>query len=113
MFISSGIETDKYQAAYDEILVQFNKMKSGDITDSEVVNSKLYLTNGFNSMKDGLRTMEDYYLSQAIMDNKGEIDDLIEMTNKVTKEEIVEAFNKVETDTVYFLKGCASDGGDE
>ena len=29
------------------------------------------------------------------MDNKGEIDDLIEMTNKVTKEEIVEAFNKV------------------
>ena len=58
MFISSGIETDKYQAAYDEILVQFNKMKSGDITDSEVVNSKLYLTNGFNSMKDGLRTME-------------------------------------------------------
>ena len=76
MFISSGIETDKYQAAYDEILVQFNKMKSGDITDSEVVNSKLYLTNGFNSMKDGLRTMEDYYLSQAIMDNKGEIDDL-------------------------------------
>ena len=113
MFISSGIETDKYQAAYDEILVQFNKMKSGDITDSEVVNSKLYLTNGFNSMKDGLRTMEDYYLSQAIMDNKGEIDDLIEMTNKVTKEEIVEAFNKVEIDTVYFLKGCASDGGDE
>ena len=100
MFISSGIETDKYQAAYDEILVQFNKMKSGDITDSEVVNSKLYLTNGFNSMKDGLRTMEDYYLSQAIMDNKGEIDDLIEMTNKVTKEEIVEAFNKVEIDTV-------------
>lgn len=66
MFISSGIETDKYQAAYDEILVQFNKMKSGDITDSEVVNSKLYLTNGFNSMKDGLRTMEDYYLSQAL-----------------------------------------------
>ena len=56
-------------------------------------------------MKDGLRTMEDYYLSQAIMDNKGEIDDLIEMTNKVTKEEIVEAFNKVEIDTVYFLKG--------
>ena len=112
MFISSGIETDKYQAAYDEILVQFNKMKSGDITDSEVVNSKLYLTNGFNSMKDGLRTMEDYYLSQAIMDNKGEIDDLIEMTNKVTKEEIVEAFNKVEIDTVYCLKGSASDGGD-
>ena len=105
MFISCGIETDKYQAAYDEILVQYNKMLSGDIEDSEIENSKLYLYNRFNSMKDGLRTMEDYYLSQSIMNNKGEIDDLIRMTEKVTKEEIVDAFRKTKIDTVYFLKG--------
>lgn len=105
MFISCGIETDKYQAAYDEILVQYNKMLNGDIEDSEIENSKLYLYNRFNSMKDGLRTMEDYYLSQSIMNNKGEIDDLIRMTEKVTKEEIVDAFHKTKIDTVYFLKG--------
>ena len=47
----------------------------------------------------------DYYLSQSIMNNKGEIDDLIRMTEKVTKEEIVDAFRKTKIDTVYFLKG--------
>ena len=39
------------------------------------------------------------------MNNKGEIDDLIRMTEKVTKEEIVDAFRKTQIDTVYFLKG--------
>lgn len=105
MFISCGIETENYQAAYDEIIVQFNKMRSGDITDAELKNSKLYLINGFNSMKDGLRTMEDYYLSQAIMDNPGGIDDLIERIDATTKDEVVKAFNAIELDTIYFLKG--------
>lgn len=110
MFISCGIETEKYQAAYDEIMVQFNKMRSGEIEDSELENSKLYMINSFNSMKDGLRTMEDYYLSQAIMGNDGGIDDLIERVGKVTKDEVVAAFNKIELDTIYFLKG---NGGEE
>ncbi len=112
MFISCGIETEKYQAAYDEIMVQFNKMRNGEIDDSEIENSKLYLINGYNSMKDGLRTMEDYYLSQAIMGNSGDIDDLIERVGKVTKDDIVRAFNKIEFDTIYFLKGSLNNGGE-
>ena len=110
MFISCGIETEKYQAAYDEIMVQFNKMLKGDIEDSEIENSKLYLINSFNSMKDGLRTMEDYYLSQAIMGNDGNIDDLIDRVRRVSKDEVVAAFNKIEFDTIYFLKGNIKTG---
>lgn len=112
MFISCGIETEKYNAAYDEIMVQFLKMKSGEIDESEIENSKLYLTNGFNSMKDGLRTMEDYYLSQAIMKSNSEIDDLIKITNSITKDEIIKTFKDVEIDTVYFLKGNINNGGE-
>lgn len=113
MFISCGIETEKYRAAYDEIMVQFNKMLNGEIEESEIENSKLYLTNSFNSMKDGLRTMEDYYLSQAIMGNNGGIDDLIDRLNKVTKDDVVAAFNKIEFDTIYFLKGNIKNNGGE
>ena len=114
MFISCGIETEKYQAAYDEIIAQFEKMKNGEIEDSEIENSKLYMSSRFTSMKDSLRTMEDYYLSQAIMGNDGGIDQLIERTNEVTKEEIVEAFNRITLDVVYFLKGnMEPEGGEE
>ncbi|HIV86187.1 MAG TPA: insulinase family protein [Candidatus Monoglobus merdigallinarum] len=112
MFISCGIETDKYEAALNEITAQFKKMQSGEIDDRELSNSKLYLINRFLSMKDGLRTMEDYYLSQSIMDNSGGIDDLIKRTEAVTKEEIVEVFKKLSLDTVYFLKGSTGGGAE-
>lgn len=113
MFISCGIETDKYSAALGEIMAQFEKMKNGEIEDSEIENSKLYMKSRFTSMKDSLRTMEDYYLSQAIMNNDGGIDELIERIDKVTKEEIVEAFKRIEPDVIYFLKGNISEGGGE
>ncbi len=113
MFISCGIETDKYGAALDEIMVQFDKMKNGEIEDSEIENSKRYMSGRFTSMKDSLRTMEDYYLSQAIMGSGDGIDELIERTNAVTKAEIVEAFKRIEIDVIYFLKGNTSEGGAE
>lgn len=109
MFISSGIETKNFKAAYDETMVQFNKMKNGEIDDAEFENSKRYLISSINSMKDGLSAMEDYYLSQAILGKNGVLDDLIAAIEKVTKEEVSAVFNKISVDTVYLLKGATNE----
>lgn len=109
MFISSGIETKNFKAAYDETMVQFNKMKNGEIDDAEFENSKRYLISSVNSMKDGLSAMEDYYLSQAILGKNGALDDLTAAIEKVTKEEVSAVFNKIAVDTVYLLKGTTNE----
>ncbi|MEG1441268.1 MAG: pitrilysin family protein [Oscillospiraceae bacterium] len=105
MTISSGIETEKYQAAYDEIMVQFEKMKSGDFDDGEINAGKKYLATGLNSMKDSLRTMEDYYLSQTIMGYSQDIDELLNCISNVNADDIKKAFQKIKLSTVFFLKG--------
>ncbi len=105
MMISSGIQTENYQKAYDEIMVQFDKMRNGEIEDSEIEAAKKYLTNSLNSMNDSLRGMEDYYLSGAIMGNNESLDDLLNGILAVTKEEIIAVWSKIKLDTVYFLKG--------
>ncbi|MEG2669909.1 MAG: insulinase family protein, partial [Oscillospiraceae bacterium] len=105
MTISSGIETEKYQAAYDEIMVQFEKMKSGDFDDGEINAGKKYLATGLNSMKDSLRTMEDYYLSQTIMGYSQDIDELLNCISNVHADDIKKAFQKIKLSTVFFLKG--------
>ncbi len=105
MMISSGIQTENYKAAYDEIMVQFNKMQNGDIEDFEIEAAKKYLTNAYSSMTDNLRGMEDYYLSQIITGTNETIDTLLEKLYKVGKDDIVKVMNKVKFDTVYFLKG--------
>lgn len=105
MMISSGIETKNYQAAYDEIMVQLDKMKSGDFTETELIAAKKYLATGLNSMKDSLRAKEDYYLSQAIMGQQQSVEDLLDCIEKVTCDQIQDIMKKVKLDTVYFLKG--------
>ncbi len=105
MMISSGIQTENYQAAYDEIMVQFNKMQKGEIEDFEIMAAKKYLTNAYNSLTDSLRGMEDYYLSQAIMGTDETIDDLLKKLHTVDKDKIAVAMNKIKFDTIYFLKG--------
>ncbi len=111
MMISSGIQTENYQAAYDEIMVQLNKMKKGEIEDAELMAAKKYLENGLRSMEDSLRAKEDYYLSQAVLGQEQSLEDLLACIGAVTKEEIVAVMQKVTLDTVYFLKGIG--GGEE
>lgn len=112
MMISSGIETGNYQAAYDEIMVQLEKMKNGEITDAELDAAKKYLANGINSMKDSMRTMEDYYLSQVIMGTDQSPDELLQRLSGVDVTAIKNVMSRLRLDTVYFLKGNAK-GGEE
>lgn len=105
MMISSGIQTENYQAAYDEIMVQFDKMQKGEIDDFEIDAAKKYLTNAYNSLTDSLHGMEDYYLSQAITGTSETINQLLENLYAVDRDGIVKVMNKLKFDTVYFLKG--------
>ena len=105
MLISSGIETKNYQAAYDEIQAQMNKMQTGEITADEITAAKKTLATSYNSMKDSLAAMEDYYMSQLICGTDDTLDEIIEKINGVTKEEIIAAGRKIKLDTIYFLCG--------
>lgn len=112
MMISSGIETKNYNAAHDEIMVQLEKMRNGEISDDELAAAKKYLANGINSMKDSMRTMEDYYLSQIIMGTQQSPEELLECINRVEISQIRDVMRGLSLDTVYLLKGNA-DGEEE
>ncbi len=107
MMISSGIETKNFQKAYDEIMVQFKKMQDGEITQEELAAAKKYLANGLTAMNDSMRTMEDYYLSQCILGQNQSPEALIDCLNKIEVLQIQAVMQKIQPDTVYFLKGNA------
>ena len=104
ILISSGIEGDKFKAAFDEIMLWLDKMQKGDFTDEEIISAKKYLETNLNSAKDSLRVTEDYLLS-GISEGEipEEIDVLLEKIKNVTREEIINAANKIKLDSVYLL----------
>lgn len=106
MLISSGIENDKFQDAYSEIMLWLDKMKAGEFTDDEILSAKKYLETNLNSIADSLRASEDYLITALSEERQPEtIESLVKNLNKVTREEIIKIANKVQPDTVYLLTG--------
>ncbi len=106
--ISAGIEADKFDSAYDEIMLQLEKMKTGDFSDEEIISAKKYLATSLGSAKDSLGALENFYMGQIMLENDETIDELIEKIGRVDRDGIVKAAQCVQEDTVYFLKGVGN-----
>ena len=103
MMVCSGIEAQKYEKTVNLVKEQVQKLKDGDITESEISNAKIAFINSLNSLNDEIGRISDFYFSQSISKNKSDLDQIKNMINKSTKEDIVEAVKNIELDTIYFL----------
>ena len=97
---SSGYD---YEKTVNLVKEQVQKLKDGDITESEISNAKIAFINSLNSLNDEIGRISDFYFSQSISKNKSDLDKIKNMINKSTKEDIVEALKNIELDTIYFL----------
>ena len=105
MTINSGIEVANFQKAYDEIFVQMDDIKNGNISDMEMSAAVLGTVNSINSISDNPFALDDYYLGKIIAGNLMGLDELADKIKGVTKEQIMNVAKKIELDTVFFLKG--------
>lgn len=103
--VSSGIEFDKFQQAYDEILAQLNAVQRGDLEDWELESAKSTLLNAYASMGDSQGKLENFYLGQAATGQSETPQTLARQVQEVTPERIFRAMETVRLDTVYFLHG--------
>lgn len=113
MFISSGIETENKEKAKNAILEQLDAVKKGDFTEEDIEDAKRSMKNSYKALDDSASSVCTWYLSRMLMGSGGTPDEVVEKLMKVTKDEIVKAANKVELDTVYFIKGTSDGEGDE
>lgn len=103
MYIKSGIEPKDKQAALELILEQVEEVKSGNITDEEIYNSKKSYTNTLLELSDNLSSLGDYYFSNYLDGITMTVDEIISKINSVKKEDIIKAFANIKLDSEYFL----------
>ena len=113
MFISSGIETENKEKAKTAILEQLDAVKNGDFTEEDIEDAKRSMKNSYKELDDSQSALCAWFLSRLLMGSTGNPDEVVEKILNVTKDEIVKAANKVELDTVYFIKGTGNEEGDE
>ena len=103
--VSSGIEFQNYQKAYDEILSQMEAVQRGALEDWELEGARSTLLNAYASMGDSQGKLENFYLGQAATGQEDTPELLAEQVRQVTAERIFDAMQTASLDTVYFLKG--------
>lgn len=108
MIVSSGIEISNKQKALDEIFVQVECMKKGEISDYEFDASVKSIVNSLNSLSDDIGYLEDYYLGQIASGTNISLQEYAEKIEKVTLQDVVDVAKLITPDTIYFLTGRAN-----
>lgn len=103
--VSSGIEFDHYQRAFDEIMEQLRMVQNGEFEDWETESATSILLNAYASMGDSQGKLENFYLTRAVTGFPETPEELADKIRAMTLERVTEAMRTVKLDTVYFLKG--------
>lgn len=105
MLVSSGIELKNRQKATDEILLQLENVKKGEISAEEFENSKKYYKNALRQAADSLGSIESQNLRRIVWGKGVRMEEEIEIIDSLTIEDVVAAANCAVLDTVYLLSG--------
>lgn len=111
MIVGSGIDSKNFQVAKDEILLQFEKTKAGDITAAELENAKRKIKNDLMRVSDGQSSSEIYYIDRFSNGIFFSPEEMVMFVENVTVGDIVKLGESAFVDTVYFLSGKGD--GDE
>lgn len=103
IFIESGVEKNNIEAARAAILDQFENVKNGEISDTELEFSKLALSDAFRSVAADQSALAQWYDARVISNSEVSPEDVIRAVSSVTKEDITTAAGTYSLDTVYIL----------
>lgn len=105
ILVSSGIEFDKFQQARDEILHQLEEIRQGNMEDWELEGTRRTMIGAHLATLDVQDRQEDFWLGQTAAGLETGIEELVAQLEQVTREQVAQAAQKLELDTIYFLKG--------
>ena len=104
IFIKCGIDIPNYDKAVNIIKEQLEQMRSGDFNEEDIQNAKTLVDASVGSIPESQDSEITYYFSQELSDEFVSTEEYIEKINKVNKDEIIDIANKIQINTIYFLK---------
>jgi len=112
MLVSSGIEFDKYDVALREILAQLESVQRGEFTDEELTAARKSVSSDLRALPDTPDALLHFWLGQNLRGFEYGPEELAELIETVTAEEVVAAAKSVRCDAVYFLKGLEKEAAE-
>jgi predicted Zn-dependent peptidase len=113
IFVTTGIDSEKYEQAKEAILLQIEDMKNGKISETEFNAAKKSVLNVYSAIADSPNAIERFYLGRIVNGIDVSVSEFIEKINALPLEEVILAAGKIISHTVYFLCGNGEGENDE
>ncbi|SDM65667.1 Predicted Zn-dependent peptidase [Fictibacillus solisalsi] len=105
IFVMSGIETNNYEKTVKIINEQLEEVRNGNITDGELEQTKAMIRNQILETVDDSTGLVEVLYHEVVSRHKRTIEEWLEGIQNVTKEQVRDVSQKIQLDTIYFLKG--------
>lgn len=102
--LQSGIEIENYEKAVEIIRKQLEAMKQGDISETEINQTRAMISNQLREMQDSAFELISFDFNAILSGKERTVPALIESIEQVDAAAIAEAAKQVQLDTIYFLR---------
>jgi predicted Zn-dependent peptidase len=102
--IQSGIEFANYDRAVAIIQEQLESMRQGQLSELEMSQTKAMISNHLRELQDSAYEMIAYDFNSVLTGKERSAEQLLKQVQAVTAEDIVKVAERVQLDTIYFLR---------
>lgn len=103
--VSAGIDADKEELVTEQIMVQLDACRTGDISPEELTAAKEAILSGLRGVYDSPGSIEGYETTAAISGLPLSVEEYYQEVEAVTVEQVAQAAQTVQKHTTFFLKG--------
>lgn len=111
--VGCGINNSDFEEALEEILSSLESIKSGEISDEELLAARKTISSDCRAAEDHPGDYEAFARTYRLFGGPASIDEYLNGILSVTKDDIRVAAEKMTLDTVYFLRGSLEDNGED
>lgn len=102
--IQSGIEIHNYEKAVTIIGKQLEAMEQGDITDTELSQTRAMISNQLLEMEDSAFEIISFDFNAILSGKERTVPGIIQAIERVEPHEIASVAKQIKLDTIYFLR---------
>ena len=102
--VESGVETEKAESALEAIRNELDEVRKGNLSDETIQNAKLSFRDALKNVYDSTSAIAEWLMGYTLSSVFYTPEELSQLINEVSREEIIVAANMVSEDTVYLLQ---------
>ena len=113
MILDAGIEFQNYNKTIELINQNIKELQEGNFSDEDLSIAKRALRTSSESIVDSAKLISEFYFSNFVTNETRELEEILQAIDNVSKDQIIEAINTLNLDTIYFMKASGEEENNE